>query len=115
MPVEVMIGLIVAAVCILIAVIAIIVRVRVKRNKHKVKIDDSFINNLMSILGGKENISSVEVDNARLKFQLHNVKSPNYEELKKIATQGVFITGNFVKVLFKFDSNLIKKEIEGRL
>lgn len=103
-------------VCLLALILTVlIILLKGKKGKKRIKVEETFISNLMEILGGKENIVNVLVDNARLKFQLKDIKKPNFESLKEIAEQGVFITGNNVKVLFKYDSKLIKKEIEERL
>ncbi len=99
------------------AIVLIIVFVVLKRNnkpKH-IKVDDEFTNNLINLLGGKDNIEEVTVDNGRLKFQVANLDTVDLEGIKTIATSGVFVTGNIIKTLFKLDSQIIKKALENIL
>ena len=81
------------------------------KNKH-IKVDDEFINNLLSLLGTKENLKEIQVDNGRLKFVVIDLEKVNLTGIKEIATSGVFVTGNVIKTLFKLDSKLIKSELE---
>ena len=67
------------------------------------------------LLGDKDNIKDVNVDNGRLKITVDNLELVNLEGIKEIATSGVFVTGNIIKTLFRLDSITIKKEIESRL
>lgn len=97
-----------------IALIIVLVLVLKKKKKHVV-VDDEFMDNIISSLGGIDNIKAVLVDNARLKIEVLDIKKPLFDKLKELSGQGVFITGNFIKVLFKFDSKTIKKEIEKRM
>lgn len=106
------IALIALAAC---AIVALIIFIIIKNNKKKpkhIKVDDEFTNNLVSLLGGKENIEEVNVDNGRLKFTVSNLDSVDLNGIKAIATSGVFVTGNIIKTLFKLDSQIIKKAIE---
>ena len=87
-----------------------------KRNKTpKIKIDDGFISNIITLYGNKENISKVSTDNGRLKVEVKDLDIVKLNELKEISTNGVFVTGNTIKTLFRHDSDLIKKELEKRL
>lgn len=89
--------------------------VKEKKKKAKitrVKIDDEFIEILYLGLGGKSNIQEILIDNGRLKFNIVNLKLLNKEHLDKISQSGVFITGKFVKLLFKYDANDIKEALE---
>lgn len=106
------ISLIVAIAVILVIALAISIILGVKKNKGHVKVDQEFVANIISYLGNKENISSVAVDNARLKVLVNNLDLVNTAELHKLSEKGVFITGNNVKMMFKYDSVTIKKEIE---
>lgn len=99
----------------IIIVIVILILVLKKKDKNKVKVNDEFMTSLISYLGDASNILSVSVDNARLKIEVKDIKKPEFEELKKLANQGVFVSGNFIKILFKYDSKLIKKELEKRI
>ena len=97
-----------------IAVIAVIVVILAKKPK-RIKVDDEFINNLVGLLGEITNISKVDVDNGRLKITVKDLDIVNLEGIKDIASAGVFVTGNIIKVLFKLDSQIIKKAIERKL
>ena len=91
---------------------------RFKREKKStiehVVVDEEFMNDLLNGLGQSYNIENVSVDNGRLKFKVKDLDLLNPELLKKISTSGVFITGNNVKLLFKYDSNVILEELNHR-
>lgn len=108
-------GIIAAAVVAVLVIILLIVLLTKKKGPKKIKISEDFMNDIISKLGGIANIIEVLVDNARLKIKVKDTKLPDYEGLKGLSGQGVFITGDYVKLLFKFDSKLIKKEIDSRL
>ncbi len=100
---------------ILILILLVLIIVLAKRHKpkdKKLKIDESFINNILSILGTTKNIITCEVVNARLKFDVKDLDIVNFEELKKLSNKGVFITNNTIKVLFKYNSEDIKNKIK---
>ena len=78
-------------------------------------IDDEFINNLIHLLGEKDNINDVTVDNGRLKFNVVDLDKVDLNGIKAIATSGVFVTGNIIKTLFKLDSQVIKQALEKNL
>jgi len=96
-------------------IILLIVLLTKKKGPKKIKVNEELIDDIITKLGGKENITEVLVDNARLKIKVNDTKSPDYDGLKALSGQGVFITGAYVKLLFKFDSKQIKKEIERKL
>ena len=81
---------------------------------ERVIVDEVFISSLLNGLGSKENITSVSLDNGRVKFLVKNLDLLLTEELKKISTSGVFITGSNVKLLFKYDSNTIVEALVNR-
>ena len=68
-------------------VLVVFAIIRFTSKKNKIKIDDTFITNIINILGGTSNIIGAEVDNARLKIKLVDVKIPNFEELKLLSTK----------------------------
>ena len=72
-----------------------------------VKVDEEFIETLLLGIGGLENIKTVSLDNGRVKFTLNNLEVLNYDAIKSISTTGAFITGNNLKLLFKYESGLI--------
>ena len=80
-----------------------------------IKVDEEFINNLIHLLGEKDNINDVTVDNGRLKFNVVDLDKVDLNGIKAIATSGVFVTGNIIKTLFKLDSQVIKQALEKNL
>lgn len=108
---------IIAIVAVLLILILTIVLIKIK-SKPKIKkitIDEVFIETLLKGLGGKENIKELSIDNGRLKFNITNLKLLDKPSLDEVSQSGVFITGTFVKVLFKYDSKDIKDALEGVL
>lgn len=90
---------------------------RFKREKNKVEhvvVDEVFVLGLLEGLGGLENIKSVSIDNGRVKFSVSDLDLINGEGLKELSTSGVFITGSNVKLLFKYDSEVILTELVKR-
>ena len=99
-----------------IVIITLVIVLIIKGKKTKrIKIDSNFIDNLFSILGGKENVLEVLVDNARLKFKVNDLESVDLNALKGISNQGVFVTGDYIKTLFKFESKDIMKSMKERM
>lgn len=105
--------LIIIVLVVLIIVLSLIIVLK-KKNK-KIKVDDNFINNLINLLGGINNIKNVDVENGRLKIKILVIDDANLNGLKELSTSGVFITGNYIKLLFKTDSQAIKKELDKRV
>ena len=95
---------------VLIIVVAIIVNG--KKGNKKLKIDTEFINNLVTILGGKLNILSVTNENGRIKFELADLEKANLNDLKALSQSGVFVTNNTVKTLFPHDAKTISNAIK---
>lgn len=108
------ISLIVIAVA-LIVICILLIFVFGKKKNPKIKIDDAFIDNLISLYGGKENIKDINIDNARLKVLVSDLDLVNLDGLKANSEAGVFVTGSTIKTLFKYDSSLVKSSIENKL
>ena len=81
---------------------------------ERVVVDEEFITTMSHGLGKLHNINSVSVDNGRVKFSVKDLELLVTDELKALSTSGVFITGNNVKLLFKYDSNTIVSALEER-
>ena len=79
-----------------------------------VLVDELFISTLLIGLGGIENIKSVSLDNGRVKFNIIDLDLLNNDSIKTISSSGAFITGNNVKLLFKYDSLLIVETLKER-
>ena len=95
---------------ILVLVIIFLVRKKPKR-KRKNNIDQEFINQIVTFLGVKENIDNIDVVETKLKINVVNLKLCQLENLKNITEGGIFVTGNVIKILFKYDSNELKEEL----
>ena len=81
---------------------------------ERVVVDEEFITTMLHGLGELNNINGVSVDNGRVKFSVKDLELLVTDELKALSTSGVFITGNNVKLLFKYDSNTIVSALEER-
>ena len=81
---------------------------------ERVVVDEEFITTMLHGLGELNNINSVSVDNGRVKFSIKDLELLVADELKALSSSGVFITGNNVKLLFKYESNTIVSALEER-
>ena len=97
---------------IVIIVGALILVNKAKKGDKKIKIDAEFINNLVTVLGGKENVLSVTNENGRIKFELSDLEKANLQGLKDLSQNGVFVTNNTVKTLFPHDAKTISNAIK---
>ena len=108
--------IVIGAVLVLIAIAIILFFVLRGKNKTpRIEVDDEFVNNLLELLGSKDNINQINVDNGRLKISVNDLDKVNLEGIKGIATSGVFVTGNIIKTLFRLDSEIIKNALDARL
>jgi phosphotransferase system IIB component len=112
------IGVIVGVIIILGLVFYFTCGLRSKREKsgkvEHVVVDELFIETLLSGLGGKDNIKNVSIDNGRVKFNIIDLDLLNQDAIKTVSTSGAFITGNNVKLLFKYDSEVIVNTLKER-
>lgn len=95
--------------------IIIIVLLIFKKKKKKIKhinIDEEYINNLIEKFGNYDNIDTINVDGNKLKVSVKNLKLCDLEGIKKMSSSGVFVTGNNIKSLFKYDAKDLKNELE---
>ena len=112
------IGIILFTILLLAIILYLTCGFRFKREKKNqiehVLIDEEFINSLILSLGEIQNIEAVSIDNGRLKFRVVDLDLLQTDKLKELSTSGVFITANNVKLLFKYDSEVILKELKNR-
>ena len=104
--------------CVLALIIIIIVLILLFKNKKKspkIKVDSAFIDNVINLLGGIDNLLSTEVENGRLRLKIKNLDIVNLDGLKGLSQAGVFVTGDCIKLLFKTDSQTIKKELDKKI
>lgn len=99
---------------IIIGVILLILKNK-KPKAAKIKVDEEFMTNLISSYGGAKNILKCEVDNGRLKVTVEDLDAVSLPNLKEQSQAGVFVTGNVIKTLYKFDSKLIKSLIDKQI
>lgn len=79
--------------------------------KPKLKIDEAYITELISMFGGKDNIDSIDVDGNKLKVDVKVLDNVNLEGIKTKANSGVFVINNTIKTLFMYDSETLRKEL----
>lgn len=102
--------IIIVSVVILAGIILLIVKLTHKEKGQKV--DSLFMDEVISSLGGIDNILSYSVENARVKFLLDNISKIDQAKLMELSPKGAFITGNNVKTLFKYESHEIVKNLD---
>ena len=106
-------------ICLAVLVIALLVLalvlIKKQRKQSSVKVDNTFIDNLIDNYGGISNILSVGIENSRLKITVDDLDIVKLDDLKEQAQSGIFVTGNTVKTLYKLSSEQIKKFLEERL
>ena len=107
--------LIIGVAALLLILLVTFLMLKNKKKTPKVKIDEEFINNLVSLLGDIKNIKNVDVINGRVKIEVNDLELVELEKIKELSSSGFFVTGNVIKILFKYDSETVKKSIEKRL
>ncbi|UKI49386.1 MAG: PTS transporter subunit EIIB [Clostridium sp.] len=63
-------------------------------------------------LGGIDNLIGVGVENSRLKLSVKDLSLVDLNKIKEFSDKGVFVTGNTIKTLFKFESEKIAYELK---
>lgn len=97
---------------IIICIISIkLVKKHKKHKKPKLKIDEDYIIDLISLFGGRENIEKIDVDGNKLKVDVINLDNCNLDGIKQKANSGVFVVNNTIKTLFMYDSETLRKEL----
>ena len=95
---------------IIIAVILIIISlVIVKLSKRDFKAE---ANNLITYLGGKDNIINAECNMSRLKVILKDVSLANKDGIQKLGAKGIVEIDNQLKIIFDKNAKQLKKYIE---
>ena len=100
---------------VLLVLVALALVFILKKKKTGIKVDDAFIEKLLSLFGSANNIAGCKVDNGRLKIEVKDLDLVDLNGLKEISESGVFVTGNIIKILFKLDSLTIKQALEKRI
>lgn len=114
-----MINLILANLYLIIIPIALIVLLAIiliffltKDKKKKIKVNKEFIDSLVLALGGASNLTSVGVENSRLRLSVKDLNLVDLNKIKEFSDKGVFVTGNTIKTLFKYESERIAYELK---
>lgn len=68
--------------------------------------------NILSALGGRENISNLDACITRLRVQVNNVGSVDKDRLKNLGAAGVLEVGNNIQAIFGTRSDTIKSQIQ---
>lgn len=93
-----------------IAVILIVILIAViKSSKKDFKIE---ANRLVELLGGKNNIISIEASMSRFKASLKDVSLANKEGIQKLGAKGIVEIDNQLKIVFDENAAKLKKCIE---
>lgn len=105
----------IAVICLILVVIALIIILAIRKAKKKrphINIDESYINELINKFGSYDNIVEIGVDGNKLKVSVKNLKVVDLDGIKQMASSGVFVSGNNIKSLFKYDADILKDELE---
>lgn len=100
----------------LLAIIICIISIKlIKKHKihkkPKLKIDETYIIDLINLFGTKENINTIDVDGNKLKVDVKELDKVNLDGIKEKANSGVFVVNNTIKTLFMYDSETLRKEL----
>ncbi|MCQ4086241.1 glucose-specific PTS transporter subunit IIBC [Saccharibacillus sp. JS10] len=68
--------------------------------------------NILSALGGRENISNLDACITRLRVEVNSISNVDKERLKKLGAAGVLEVGNNVQAIFGTRSDTIKSQIQ---
>ncbi|MDD3122569.1 MAG: hypothetical protein PHC62_03515 [Candidatus Izemoplasmatales bacterium] len=79
--------------------------------KAKVKSIDTIMENLVSNLGGYDNLVSASILGSRTKFITIDIKICHFDKLKDDFESGIFVTGNSITILCGFDTTEIVERI----
>lgn len=83
-----------------------------KKKKTTVEVNDELIKGIFNSIG-KENIVNVESELSRVKIDVTDLESIDFDALKEIS-EGVFISGKSLKIMFKDSAdNIVNRMREG--
>lgn len=102
---------IILGVIVFLLVVFLLYRNRKKKPKvSKIIVNKDLINDIREIFT-KENTLTITSDVSRVRFTVKDIEKLNLDKLKQISN-GVFISQNNVKVMFKDSADEIVKELE---
>lgn len=78
-----------------------------KNEKKKQTMDPTVVLTFISLLGEKENIEQIVQDGSRTKVYVKDIEKCNLEQLKNEGVQNLFVTGNTLKMICPFDTEML--------
>ena len=93
---------------IVLVILILISLVLVKLRKKDFSLE---INKLIQCLGGKDNITDVEVNMSRLKVTLKDMTIVDKDGIQKLGARGIVEVDNQLKIIFGANSKELKKYI----
>ena len=100
------IGIIIASIVLLVVLLIVILLVTKKKRKPKKvetkKVSIEYLDNIIMLLGSKENIKETSISGKRLSINLNDLSKANLDELN-LKFKGLFIAGNTIKMSIDFD------------
>lgn len=103
----------IAIVVLILCVVGLVVFL--KRRTPKIRINQEFMNQLLTALGSIDNVKDAKTMNGRVILEVEDIEKVTFDTLKELSTKGVFITNQTIKMLFPYDSETISKEIKNLL
>ncbi|XMB87438.1 hypothetical protein RJG79_06475 [Mycoplasmatota bacterium WC44] len=85
----------------------------IKRKPKKITINEDLINGILGIIKS-DNIKSISSEISRVKFEVNDLEIIDFDKLKEIS-EGVFISGKNVKVMFKDSADEIVSAIKNKI
>ena len=103
----------IAIVVLILCVVGLVVFL--KRRTPKIRINQEFMQQLLTALGSIDNVIDAKTMNGRVILEVEDIEKVTSDTLKELSTKGVFITNQTIKMLFPYDSETISKEIKNLL
>ena len=105
--------LLIIGVCILFGIVLVVLVSKSMNQGDSLTIDTEFISSLINIFG-KDNVINISSEISRLKVEVKDIDKVDFEKLK-VVSEGVFISGSNIKVMFKDNAEKIVQLIKERL
>jgi len=86
-----------------------------KSQTSKIVVNQEIVEKFLILLGGNENIISVDYESSRLKVELKNIKDVHLEEMKNLGAKGVFIAGNKLQAVVGNNAEGLENAIKAYL
>ena len=69
----------------------------------------------VDLLGGYTNLLQAKMEGNRISFTVFSPRNANLEGLKAAGANGIFVSGNQIKLMFSFDATLLVERINNPL